>query len=320
MPLVARHARRMCDTAVTPDQGTTSGAQSHPANFNQANLALAVRHRARGAGAPGVRAAGHAGRRAWRPATAPCSCKADPSRRVALRRSRRRPQVHADARRRAGESSPADWKVLGTLGAAARHPGHGDRRSSSTCTTCACPGMLHGRVVRPPSVGATLGARGRGRRCAACPGSCASSSRKNFVGVVAEKPFQAAQIAAKLQVTWTPGPALPPQATYYDHLRRDARVARHLSARLGRRRSDAARRAHRGVGHLPAPVPHARIGRQLLRRRRRAAGQGDVVVGHAGRVSDARHRGAAARAAGRTRCASSSRAAPAATASTAPTR
>src|SRR5438132_9095751 len=30
-----------CDTALSPDQGTTSGAQSHPTNFNQANLALA---------------------------------------------------------------------------------------------------------------------------------------------------------------------------------------------------------------------------------------------------------------------------------------
>src|SRR5881296_879795 len=30
-----------CDTALTPDQGTTSGAQSHPTNFNQASLALA---------------------------------------------------------------------------------------------------------------------------------------------------------------------------------------------------------------------------------------------------------------------------------------
>ena len=31
-----------CDTDRTPDQGTTSGAQSHPANFNRANLALAA--------------------------------------------------------------------------------------------------------------------------------------------------------------------------------------------------------------------------------------------------------------------------------------
>ena len=31
-----------CDTALTPDQGTTSGSQSHPANFNHGNLARAA--------------------------------------------------------------------------------------------------------------------------------------------------------------------------------------------------------------------------------------------------------------------------------------
>ena len=31
-----------CDTAITPNQGTTSGAQSHPTNFNHSNLALAA--------------------------------------------------------------------------------------------------------------------------------------------------------------------------------------------------------------------------------------------------------------------------------------
>ena len=31
-----------CDTARTPDQGTTSGSHSHPANFNTSNLALAA--------------------------------------------------------------------------------------------------------------------------------------------------------------------------------------------------------------------------------------------------------------------------------------
>ena len=30
-----------CQTGTTPDQGVTSGAQSHPQNFNHANLALA---------------------------------------------------------------------------------------------------------------------------------------------------------------------------------------------------------------------------------------------------------------------------------------
>src|SRR5262249_29505954 len=35
-----------------------------------------------------------------------------------------------------------------------------------------------------------------------------------------EKPWQAIQAAARLQAAWTPGPALPPQRDFYDHLRR----------------------------------------------------------------------------------------------------
>ena len=49
MPIVRDPGRRpgrrrghQCDTSTTPDQGTTSGSQSHPSNFNQANLALAA--------------------------------------------------------------------------------------------------------------------------------------------------------------------------------------------------------------------------------------------------------------------------------------
>src|SRR4029453_17763798 len=82
------------------------------------------------------------------------------------------------------------------------------------------PGMLHGRVVRPPSVGATL-ARVDESSVRGMPGLVRVVVRKNFVGGVAEKPFQAAQIAEKLQVAWTPGPAIPAQAGYYEHLRRD---------------------------------------------------------------------------------------------------
>jgi hypothetical protein len=80
--------------------------------------------------------------------------------------------------------------------------------------------MLHGRVVRPPSVGATL-ARVDEASVRAMPGLVRVVVRKNFVGVVAEKPFQAMQIAEKLQVSWAPGPVIPDQATYYDHLRQD---------------------------------------------------------------------------------------------------
>src|SRR6202165_5202167 len=39
---VSRVKLIQCDTAMTPDQGTTSGSQSTPTNFNSQNLALAA--------------------------------------------------------------------------------------------------------------------------------------------------------------------------------------------------------------------------------------------------------------------------------------
>ncbi len=61
------------------------------------------------------------------------------------------------------------------------------------------PGMLHGRVVRPPAVGATLVGVDEGS-VRAMPGVVKVVVKKNFVGVVAEKPWQAIQAAEKLKV------------------------------------------------------------------------------------------------------------------------
>ena len=43
--------------------------------------------------------------------------------------------------------------------------------------------------------------------------------KKNFVGVVCEKPWQALRAAAALKAAWTPGAGLPAQRDFYDHLR-----------------------------------------------------------------------------------------------------
>jgi nicotinate dehydrogenase subunit B len=51
------------------------------------------------------------------------------------------------------------------------------------------------------------------------PGVVKVVVKKNFVGVVAEKPWQAIQAANKLKVTWTPGPALPRHVDFYEYLR-----------------------------------------------------------------------------------------------------
>jgi CO/xanthine dehydrogenase Mo-binding subunit len=80
------------------------------------------------------------------------------------------------------------------------------------------PGMLHGRVVRPPDMGGVLvsadPASVRG-----VPGFVDLVVRENFVGVVARTQYAAMVAAEQLRVHWTPGPALPPHDTFFDHLR-----------------------------------------------------------------------------------------------------
>ena len=130
--------------------------------------------------------------------------------------------VNAHAPRKA----VADWKVMGTPVPRV------DMTEMATGTfefvhNVRVPGMLHGRVVRPASVGAAVAsvdeASVRGM-----PGLVKVVVRKNFVGVVCEKQWQAIQAAAKLKVVWTAGPGLPAQHDFYDHLRkqpaRDAAV------------------------------------------------------------------------------------------------
>ena len=106
---------------ITPDQGTTSGAQSHPANFNKAGLALAAAT-ARQAllGWPPTRLGVPAEQLTARDGA--ISVTADASRRVTLRRSGRRPHVRDAARcRRAREAIPSEWTVLGQPVPRARH-------------------------------------------------------------------------------------------------------------------------------------------------------------------------------------------------------
>ena len=101
-----------CDTDRTPDQGTTSGAQSHPANFNRSNLALAaatarealVRLASERLGAPAERLEVKDG---------VVRVAADPSRAVSYgslvggRKFRRRARPERQA------PSPREWTVLG---------------------------------------------------------------------------------------------------------------------------------------------------------------------------------------------------------------
>ncbi|MSV36148.1 MAG: xanthine dehydrogenase family protein molybdopterin-binding subunit, partial [Bryobacterales bacterium] len=81
------------------------------------------------------------------------------------------------------------------------------------------PGMLHGRVVRPPLVGATLISVDESS-VQGMPGLVKVVVKRNFVGVVAQKPWQAMQAAGKLKVNWSAGTGLPVQSDFYELLRK----------------------------------------------------------------------------------------------------
>jgi CO/xanthine dehydrogenase Mo-binding subunit len=78
--------------------------------------------------------------------------------------------------------------------------------------------MLHGKVVRPPVVGATVVSVDESS-VANVPGLVKVVVKQSFVGVVARKPWQAIQAANQLRITWTPGRRLPSFAGFYDFVR-----------------------------------------------------------------------------------------------------
>ncbi|MEW5984579.1 MAG: molybdopterin cofactor-binding domain-containing protein [Acidobacteriota bacterium] len=214
---VSRVTLVQCDTSITPDQGTTAGSQSHPENFNRRNLGQAaatarealVRLGAERLGVLAERLAVSDGR---------VHVASEPARRVSygelIGSGKFMMPVDGGARRRPAR----DWTVMGTsvprLDIPAMVTG-----TFEFVHNVRLPGMVHGRVVRPPAVGATLvgvdEASVRGM-----PGVITVVVKKDFVGVVAEKEWQAVQAARALKASWTAGTGLPAQATYDDYVRR----------------------------------------------------------------------------------------------------
>jgi len=206
----------VADTSLTPDQGVTSGSQSHPANFNHTNLA--------GACATAREALMQLGSKKLNipvdeltAVDGTIRSKSDPSKKVAYAELVAGKKFDLKVDPTAKRKPASEWTVLG------KPIGRPDMAQMATGTfeyahNVRVPGMLHGMVVRPLAVGANL-MNVDESSVAKMPGFVKVVVKKNFVGVVAEKPWQAVQIAKALYVTWSPAPDLPKQETFYDHLR-----------------------------------------------------------------------------------------------------
>jgi nicotinate dehydrogenase subunit B len=80
------------------------------------------------------------------------------------------------------------------------------------------PGMLHGRVVRPVAIGATLLGVDESS-VKDIPGVVKVVRQGNFLGVVAESEWGAIRAAQKLKANWSSWEGLPEQSALWDYVR-----------------------------------------------------------------------------------------------------
>lgn len=205
-----------CDTGLTPDQAYTAGSQSHPANFNHGNLAQAgatarealLRLGSERLGAPVDQLIAVDGT---------IRVKSDPARSVTYGQLVGGKKFNLALDRNAKRKPASEWTVLGK-------PVH--RPDIPELVTgefefvhnVRVPGMLHGKVVRPPVVGATVMSVDE-NSVKNVAGLVKVVVKKDFVGVVAQKPYQAIQAANQLKVTWSQGTGLPSHANFYQQMR-----------------------------------------------------------------------------------------------------
>jgi CO/xanthine dehydrogenase Mo-binding subunit len=204
-----------CDTDVTPDQGTTSGSQSTPTNFNGESLALAA---ATAREALLKMAATHLGEGTEQLTAQDGVITTRSGRRVSYQELIGQRHFDLPLDSSVKRRTQNQWNVLG------RPIPSLDRVALATgqfefVHSVRVPGMLHGRVVRPPGMGATV-VRVDERSVRHIQGVTKVVVRKNFVGVVAKTQLQAVKAARELKVNWNLGPELPPQNTFFEYLQK----------------------------------------------------------------------------------------------------
>jgi CO/xanthine dehydrogenase Mo-binding subunit len=208
----------VCDTDITPNQGVTSGSQSHPTEFGPNGLRQAL-----------ATAREWLFQKASTQLNVPVdqltvndgviSMKTDPTKSVTYGQLVAGGKFNAMVSPTAKPKDPKDYTVLGTSVPRYEIPGIVTGQYQLVHHV-RLPGMVHGKVVRPPTVGATFVSINNQSEVESLPGNPKVIVKGNFVGVVADKQWQAIKAVEALKVTWAPGPALPKQSELYDYMRK----------------------------------------------------------------------------------------------------
>jgi nicotinate dehydrogenase subunit B len=214
-----------CDTGLTPDQGVTSGSQSHPTEFGSAGLRQAL-----------ATARDMLFQMASQYLNVPMSqltvkdgvisAQGVSAQQVSYGQLIQGKRFNLTVSSKAVPKDPAQYTVLGTSVPRLDIPTKVTGQFQFV-QNVRVPGMLHGRVVRPPAVGATVLGYNPDS-VAGLPGSVQVVVKKNFVGVVADTEWHAMQAAAVLDVQWSTGDALPNQQAVV--ARKAARASKRFTA------------------------------------------------------------------------------------------
>ena len=119
---------------------------------------------------------------------------------------------------RVGPKPPAQHRVVGQ--SLPRKDLPAKLRGGTFLHDLQLPGMVHGRIVRPPGVGAVL-LQVDEAATRALPGVIAVVRDGSFLGVIAQREEQAIRAMQRLarDCQWQAGPALPPAHTLHDYWR-----------------------------------------------------------------------------------------------------
>jgi nicotinate dehydrogenase subunit B len=131
----------------------------------------------------------------------------------------------------APEKAPADYAIVGKNVPRLDIPDKVNARFTFM-QDFTLPGMLHGRVVRPSGIGATLISYDEAS-VAHIPDLVKVVRVNNFLGVVARSEWSAIKAAQQLAVTWSKWEGLPDQSKIWDYVRDTPIVRDDVTSRTG---------------------------------------------------------------------------------------
>ncbi|HXF98299.1 MAG TPA: molybdopterin cofactor-binding domain-containing protein [Gaiellaceae bacterium] len=213
------------DTWVTPDQGTTAGSQSLKTQW-----ANGLRHAAAEARAVLLSLASQ---RLGAPVSelvvtdGVVSVKSDPAKKVSYGELVGGRRFDVKITGKVEPKKPSELKVVGRPVKAVDLEAK-VRSRHQYIHNLTVPGMLHGRVVRPPGINATLvSVDGFPKRI---EGLVKVVVEKDFVGVVCEREEQAIKAAQTLKVTWKDPGGVPTHDELFASMVKQVGTARLLAA------------------------------------------------------------------------------------------